>query len=62
MVQPLSSHVLLGRPGVPGSDPGSDMASHAVLDVPHRKWRKMGIDVSSGPVFLSKKRRIGSRC
>ena len=34
---------------------------YAVVGVPHIKWRKMGRDVSSGPVFLSKK-RIGSRC
>ena len=43
---------------------GSDMAllgkSHAVVGIPHIKRRKMGMDVSSGPVFLSKKRRIGS--
>ena len=30
--------------------------------VPYIKWRKMGTDISSEPVFLSKKRRIGSRC
>ena len=36
--------------------------SHAVGGVPCIKQRKMGTDVSSGPVFLSKKRRIGSRC
>ena len=34
--------------------------SHAVVGVPRIKERKMGMDVSSGPVFLSKKRRIGS--
>ena len=34
--------------------------SHAVVGVPHIKERKMGTDVTSGPVFLSKKRRIGS--
>ena len=38
------------------------MAHHAVVGVLHRKWRKMDTDVSSGPVFLSKKRRVGSRC
>ena len=38
------------------------LAHHAVVGVPHIKWRKMGMDVSSGPVFLSKKRKIGSRC
>ena len=32
------------------------LASHATVGVPHIKWRKMGMDVSSGPVFLSKKR------
>ena len=35
------------------------MPSHAVAGVPHVKWRKMGTDVSSGPVFLSEKRRRG---
>ena len=39
--------------------PHVDMAllgkSHAVVGIPHIKWRKMGMDVSSGPVFLSKK-------
>ena len=43
--------------------PGTDMAllaSHAVARVPHIKYRKMDTDVSSGPVLLSKKRRIGS--
>ena len=35
------------------------MSSHAVVGVPHIKQKKMGTDVSSGPVFLSKKRRIG---
>ena len=43
---------------------GADMAplgkSHAVAGVPRIKWRKMGMDVSSGPVFHSKKRKIGS--
>ena len=38
------------------------LASHAVVGIPHIKWRKRGRDVSSGPVFLSKKRRIGGRC
>ena len=44
--------------------PGADMAPLGMpccVGVPHIKWRKMGTDVSSGPVFLSKK-RIGSRC
>ena len=38
------------------------LARHAVAGVPCIKQRKMGMDVSSGPVFHSKKRRIGSRC
>ena len=43
--------------------PGMDMTplgkSHAVVGVPYIKGRKMDNDVSSGPVFLSKKRRGG---
>ena len=31
------------------------LASHVVVGVPHIKWRKMGMNVSSGPVFLSKR-------
>ena len=49
--------------GSPVQIPGADMhhlARHAVVGVPHIKYRKMGTDVRSGPVFLSKKRRIGS--
>ena len=38
------------------------LASHAVVGVPRIKQRKMGMDFSSGAVFLSKTRRIGSRC
>ena len=38
------------------------LSSHAVAGVPHIKWKKMDTDVSSGPVFLSKKRRIDSGC
>ena len=49
---------------MPVQIPGVDMAllgkSHTVVGVPRIKQRKMGMDVSSGPVFLSKKRRIGS--
>ena len=45
--------------GSPVQIPG---ASHAVAGIPHRKERKISLDVSSGPVFLSKKRRIGGRC
>ena len=66
MVQWLSLHVLLWRPGVCQFRSRvwtwHRMSSHAVAGVPHVKWRKMGTDVSSGPVFLSKKRRIGSGC
>ena len=55
-----------GSPGFTGSDPRcgptDDLSSHPVVGVPHIKWRKMGTDVSSGLVFLSKERRIGSRC
>ena len=36
------------------------LASHAVAGGPRIKQKKMGTDVSSQPVFLSKKRRIGS--
>ena len=32
------------------------MASHAVAGVPHIKQRKMGTDVSSGLIFLKKKK------
>ena len=50
--------------GLPGQIPGADMAplgkSDAVVGVPRIKYRKMGVDVSSEPVFLSKKRRFGS--
>ena len=65
VAQWLSPHVPLPWPGVHGL--GSQLriwhclAHHAVVGVPHaKKQRKMGTDVSSGPVFLSKKRRIGS--
>ena len=53
-----------GGPGFTSSDPRCRpthrLASHAVAGVQRTKWRKMGTDVSSGPVFLSKNRRIGS--
>ena len=45
--------------------PGADMAplgNPCCGSVPHIKYKKMGTDVSSGSVFLSKKRRIGGRC
>ena len=65
VAQQLSAHVPLWQPRV--HQPGSRvqtwhcLAGHAVVGVPHIKWKKMGMDVSSGPVFLSKKRRIGNR-
>ena len=64
MEQWLSSHILLQLPGVCwfGSQVWTwhHLSSHAVVGVPRIKQRKMGMDVSLGPVFLSKKRRIGS--
>ena len=58
VVQQLSAQVLLLWPRVHwfGSRVRTwhRMASHAVVGVPHIKWRKMGMDVSSGPVFLRK--------
>ena len=66
VAQWLSLHILLQQPGVCrfGSQVQTwhRLASHAVIGVPHIKQRKMGMDVSSGPVFLSKKTRIGGRC
>ena len=35
------------------------LSSHAVAGIPHIKERKRSTNVSSGPIFLSKKRRIG---
>ena len=65
VAQQLSTHVLPLQPGVGwfGSrvQTWRGLASHAVVGIPHIKHRKMGMDVSSGPVFLSKKRRIGGR-
>ena len=59
VVQALSEHVSLQWPRVHqfGSRVGTGhhLPSHAVVGIPHIKWRKMGTDVSSGPVFLSKK-------
>ena len=58
-----SASAVQGSP-VPVRILGADMSplgkTHAVISVPRIKWTKMSMDVSSGPVFLSKKRRIGS--
>ena len=60
VAQQLSSHVPLRHHGVHrfGSQVQTWdlLASHAVAGVPHVKWRKMGMDVSSGPVLLLAKR------
>ena len=61
----LTVHVPFRRPGVRrfGSwvQTRHRVASHAMAGIPHIKWKEMGMDVSSGPVFLGEKRRIG-RC
>ena len=44
----------------PRLKPTTPQSSHAVVGVPNIKQRKMDMGVSSGPIFLSKKRRIGS--
>ena len=66
VAQQLSLHVPLQRPRVcqfrSQVQTWHCLASHAVIDILHIKWRKMGTDVSSEPVFLSKKRRLGGRC
>ena len=64
VAQRLSVHMLLRWPRVcqfrSRVQTWHRLASHAVVGVPHIKWRKMGTDVRSGPVFLKKKWRIGS--
>ena len=45
---------------IPGEDVAPLAKCHAVVGIPHIKQRRMGTDVSSGSVFLSKKRSIGS--
>ena len=59
VVQGLSSYILLQRPGIrrPRSQVQTyvPLGKQAVAGIPHKKERKMGTDVSSGPVFLSKK-------
>ena len=42
-----------------GSDPGPHRLARYAVAASHIKWRKTGTDVGPGPVFLSKKRRIG---
>ena len=46
----------LAAQGLPVGIPGMDMAllGHTVLGISHIKSRKMGMDLSSGLVFLSK--------
>ena len=66
VAQLLSSHVPLRWQRVRrlGSQVWTwhQLTSHAVVAMPQIKQRKMGMDVSSGPVFLSKRRRICGRC
>ena len=65
MVQQLSAHVPSAARDSQVQIPGADMVQ---LDKPccgrrpTCKVEEMGMDVSSGPVFLSKKKRTGSRC
>ena len=62
VVQRFSSRALLQWLGIRGLDPERrpmhQLSSHAVAGVSYIKLRKMGMDVSSGPIFLSKKTRI----
>ena len=58
---PRSTSVARGLPVLSQVRTWHHLSSHAVVGVPHIKWRKMGTDVSSEPVFLSKKRRISGR-
>ena len=56
MAQWLGAHVLLWQlVWVSGMEMAPLAKSHAVAGIPHIKWRKMGMDASSGPAFLSKK-------
>ena len=58
MAQQLSSHILLRGLGFARLDPGCGpmyhLSSHAMAGVPHIKKSKMGMDVSSGLIFLKK--------
>ena len=56
VAQQLSAHFHFGSLGFNGSDPGCGHGTtcQAMLwQASHIKWRKMGMGVSSGPVFLS---------
>ena len=58
-----SASVAQGLPvQIPGVDLRTAHQAIAVAGIPHIKWRNMGTDISSGPIFLSKKRRIGRGC
>ena len=50
-----------GGPGFASLDPRHGhmhhLSSHAVAGIPHIKQEKMGTRVSSGPIFLKKKKR-----
>ena len=65
VAEQLSSHIPLGQPRVHGFrsrvQTWHHLAHHAVVGIPHIKQRKMGTDVSSGPVFL-KKRKKKEKC
>ena len=48
-----------GGPEFAGSDPRHGcmhhLSSHAVAGIPNIKWKKMGTDVSSGPISSAKR-------
>ena len=53
------THCASGAQGLQVWTPSRDLSSsHAVAGVPHIKSKKMG----TGPIFLSKMRRISSGC
>ena len=59
VVQRLSAHVLLRWPGVRWFGrwvrTWHRMATHAVVGVPHIKWRKMGMMLAQGPSSSAKR-------